>query len=193
MIRILVVDDHPAVRTGLVALLRGEPGMVPVAAVEDVAGALFEAQRHRPDVVLADYHLKGSDGLSLCLWLKGLPEPPSVLIYTAFAGDGLSLAAAVAGADGVVDKGAKADELFAALRTVAAGRSLLPRRPPAAGAAISARLEPEDLPVLGMRLEGTPLADIADVLGVSETAISEHLQSILQRLRGRERQGLHPS
>jgi len=182
MIRVLVVDDHPALRTGLVALLRGEPGMVPVAAAADVHAAAAESARHEPDVVLADYHLRGGDGLSLCLDLKSAPDPPRVLIYTAFAGDGLSLAAAVAGADGVVDKGARADELFDALRTVAGGRVTLPRRSPDLLGTLSALLAPDDLPVLGMRLEGTPVPDIAEVLDVTEAQVGDRLRGILAKL-----------
>jgi len=184
MIRVLVVDDHPALRTGLVALLRAEPGIMPVAAAADADSAAHEARRHAPDVVLADYHLGDSDGLALCLRLKSQPQPPRVLIYSAFAGDALGLAAAVAGADGLTDKGARADDLFDALRTVAAGQTTLPRRSPETLEAVSARLEPEDLPVLGMRLDNTPVADIADVLGVSEVEIGERLNAILGRLRG---------
>lgn len=184
MIRILVVDDHPALRTGLVALLRGEPGLVPVAVAGDVGAAAAEVTRHRPDVVLADYHLGAGDGVSLCADLKAAADPPAVLIYTAFAGDGLSLAAAVAGADGVVDKGARADELFDALRAVAAGRSVMPARSPEALAAVSARLEADDLPVLGMRLEGTPVSDIAEVLGLTVPQVHERLRAILGKLSG---------
>ena len=80
MIRVLVVDDHPAVLTGLVVALRGEPGIVPIAGVATSEEALSEARRFDIDLALVDYHLPDSDGLTLCQELKALDPPPKVLV-----------------------------------------------------------------------------------------------------------------
>ncbi|MEJ7717391.1 MAG: response regulator [Thermoleophilaceae bacterium] len=72
MIRVLLVDDHPALRAGLGTVLRLEPGLIPVGAAADAEAALEEARRRDPNVVLVDYHLPGDDGLMLCRRLKEL-------------------------------------------------------------------------------------------------------------------------
>ena len=107
MIRILVVDDHPALQAGLWTVLRGEPGLVPIGAVSRPREALGEVARANPDVVLVDYQLPDEDGLVLCQRLKRLPDPPRVLIYSAYASPTLALPAIVAGADGAVNKAAR--------------------------------------------------------------------------------------
>jgi DNA-binding NarL/FixJ family response regulator len=182
VIRTLIVDDHPAVRSGLVAALRSEPGLVPMATASGMTGALDEVERSRPDVALVDYHLAEGDGLALCHELKLLPSPPAVLIYSAFARADLLLAAAVAGADGMVDKGAPLDDLFAAIRAVARGGKALPTLRPELIERTVTRLDPEDLPILGMRIDGATLAEIASVLQLEERELSGRVVAMLGRL-----------
>ncbi len=182
MIDVLVVDDHPAVRAGLVALLRIEPGLVPVGVATGLEDGLGRVARDRPDVALVDYDLGGDDGLRLCHELKSRPEPPGVLIYSAFAHDGLSIAARVAGADGLVDKGTPPDELFSAIRNLTAGRLAPPRPTPEQMAAAAARLEPSDLPILGMLMEGSRREDIAAVLGLGASELHERIRGMVERL-----------
>jgi DNA-binding NarL/FixJ family response regulator len=181
MIRVLVVDDHPAVLAGLVAVLNAEPDLVPVGAAADPDGALAEARRTRPDVALVDYHLPERDGLLLCRDLKSLPAPPRVVIYSAFADAGLGLPAAIAGADGLVDKGAPSEELFERVRTVACGGSAL--RVTAEDRTVgAARLESRDLPILGMLMERTPRAAIAEVLRLDHRELDARIEGMLRRL-----------
>ena len=182
MIDVLVVDDHPAVRAGLVALLRSEPGIVPVAAASGVAEALTSAERCRPDVAVVDFDLRGGSGLELCYELKSRPAAIGVLIYSAFAGNGLSLAARVAGADGLLDKGARPDELFATIRAVVAGRPALPPTTPEQMVAGSCRLDSHDLPILGMLLDREPPAEIAAVLGLSQGELGGRVREVLKQL-----------
>jgi DNA-binding NarL/FixJ family response regulator len=182
MIRALVVDDHPAVLNGLVGALRSEPGLVPVATAIEAAGALRQVGRVSPDVVLVDYHLGDDDGLVLCHELKLLPSPPAVVIYSAFAGTDLRLAASVAGADGLVDKGAPLEDLYSTLRTVARGGQAMPPLRPAVAEASMARLDPEDLPILGMRMDGVGFDEIAAVLRLDEREVSRRVLAMLGRL-----------
>ena len=181
MIRLLVVDDHPAVRAGLVAVLRTEPGLVPVAAAAHPDGALAEARRTHPDVALVDYHLRKGDGLLLCRALKSLPAPPRVLIYSAFAHQGLGLPARLASADGLVDKGAPTEELFERVRAAARGATALPVSTEAMTAAAT-RLETRDLPILGMLMERTPTAEVARVLRLDERELDSRVEAMLRRL-----------
>lgn len=183
MIRVLVVDDHPAVRTGLVGLLDAEPGFAPVGSADGFESGLDQARRHHPDVALVDYHLPPHDGLELCLAFKTAPDPPRVVIYSAFADEGLTPAAVVALADGLVDKNAQVDDLFDALRRVARGeRAMRAPRPELLRIAAS-RLDAEDLPILGMLLEGTPLEDVRTVLAIPEDQLTQRLTAVTARLR----------
>jgi DNA-binding NarL/FixJ family response regulator len=83
VIRLLLVDDHPAMRTGLGAVLAAEPGMVVLGAVASADELTPALNRTKPDVVLLDYHLPSSDGLVLCRILKRSAPAPGVLLYSA--------------------------------------------------------------------------------------------------------------
>lgn len=183
MIRVLIVDDHPAVRTGLLAVIRGEPGLVPVGAAGTVSEGVAKARHTGCTVAVVDYHLGGEDGLDLCRALKALTPPPRVLIYSSFVSAGLAVPASLAGADGLVDKATPTDELLETIRAVARGRTAMPKLAPELMQASAARLDLDDLPILGMVLEGTPRADIAEVLSMSEEQLERRLSAMLERLR----------
>ncbi|MDP8968072.1 MAG: response regulator transcription factor, partial [Actinomycetota bacterium] len=100
MIRILIVDDHPAMRAGLTAVLRAEPGLVPLDAATSVSDLWPTLKRTRPDVVVLDYHLPGDDGLVLCRRIKRELPAPAVLLYSAYADAALTIPARLAGVDG---------------------------------------------------------------------------------------------
>lgn len=164
---------------GLVSVLKGEPGFIPVAAAADSQQALIDSRRAAADVALVDYHLKGGeDGLLLGLQLKQLTSPPRVVIYSGYAKQELAIAAAVAGADALVDKGAPVDELFEAVRGAARGERNLPSVSPESLEAAGAALDTEDLPLLGMAMAGEPVRDIASTVG------SASVEATLTRLRG---------
>jgi two-component system response regulator DevR len=184
MIRLLIVDDHPAMRAGLTAVLRAEPGMVPLASASSAEDLEPAVRRTKPDVVLLDYHLPGTDGLRLCRRLKRQAPAPAVLLYSAYADTSLVIPAVLAGADGLLNKSAPAHELFDALRSVARGERVLPPIPRALLAAASERLEPEQLPILAMMLDGTPASEVAETLRLGPGEISRALDEMLDRLRG---------
>ena len=179
MIRLLVVDDHAAVRAGLIGLLRREPGLVPLGAVASVAEALREARSLEPQVALIDFQLPDGDGLTLCRELKLLPKPPRVVLYSAFARPALAVAAKIAGADGLVDKGVEVDDLFDAIRAVGRGEQALPALEPEMVSRCTARLDPDDVSIFGMLMSGTPIADVAEVLSTGEREIEDRLRAML--------------
>ncbi len=119
MIRVLVVDDHPVLRAGLEAVLRAEPGFIPVGAAADGDETLRLLRRTRPDVVVLDRRLGDEDGLALCHTLRAEPDPPQVVVYTAVDDDGLADAARAAGAFAAVIKSADVDALFDTVRLAA--------------------------------------------------------------------------
>lgn len=185
MIRILLVDDHPAMRAGLTGVLAAEPGIVPLDAIASGDELDSALRRCRPDVVLLDYHLPGRDGLVLCQEVKRDVPAPAVLIYSAYADAQLAIPAVLAGADGLLHKGATAPELYHAIRVVAQGKPVLPPVPPSLVQAAGESLEPDDLPVLMMRLEGTPPAEIAQALRCEPATVTRRIDRMLTRLRVR--------
>lgn len=158
--------------------------MVAVGAAATAREALEAVEQSRPDIALLDYHLPDEDGLSLCLRLKGRRIPPCVLIYSAFADGSLALAAVIAGADGIVSKSARPEDLCEAIRNVARGRSVMPALVPDTMEESASRLDPDDLPVLGMLVHGTPPIEIAAALGLTEAWLSARRWAMLGRLRG---------
>jgi len=85
VIRVLIIDDHSAIRTGLEAALKHSPDVVPVGAGSDELELWPLFKRTAPDLVLLDYHLPGQDGLILCHRLKNTTLPPRVIIYSGYA------------------------------------------------------------------------------------------------------------
>ncbi len=133
MTRIAIVDPQPAVRAGLTALLRSEPGLVPVGSAGTAEEALELVARTAPDLVLLEPYLGVGDGLQLCRRITA-DGGPRVVAYTEASDPALEVALRVACADGVVDKQATPEELFEALRMVARGRTALPPLTPRAAA-----------------------------------------------------------
>jgi DNA-binding NarL/FixJ family response regulator len=183
MIRMLLVDDHPALRTGLTAVLRAEPGLVPLGTAADEEELWPALNRTKPDVVLLDYHLPPADGLVLCRRIKRTMPPPRVLLYSAYADASLVIPAMLAGADGLVNKGAPAPELYDAVRTVARGERVMPPLSRELLDAAHARLPDEDIPVLMMALDGTPESEIARTIGVSNEDMAHRLDRMIARLK----------
>jgi DNA-binding NarL/FixJ family response regulator len=182
VIRVVVVDDHAAVRIGLKAVIAAEPGLACVGAAAD--GGEMEAvlYRTRPDAVLLDYHLPHLNGLQLCRRIKAQPFAPAVLLYTAYADLGLLLPAVVAGADGMVHKGAPARELLSAIRAVAASETRFP--PLIAGVLedAAAAVDATDRPLLRLLVDGVPRREIASRLGLPAARLDEGTERILERL-----------
>jgi DNA-binding NarL/FixJ family response regulator len=181
--RIAIVDPQPAVRAGLTMLLRTEPGLVPIGSATGSSDALELIERRRPAVVLLEHHLLDGDGLSLCRRLKALPHAPRVILYTADPDGDTVLLARVANADGLVDKAASPEELFEAIRVVARGGSALPPLEPEQLDAAAHRIDPEDLALLAMLVDGTPAFDAADTLRLDRRKVGRRIERLLGRLR----------
>jgi DNA-binding NarL/FixJ family response regulator len=193
-VRVLVADDEPLVRSGLRLILDAEPDIEVVGEAGDGAQAVELARALRPDVVCMDVRMPGVDGLRATELVLRLPEPPRVLVVTTFEHDGYVLDALTVGASGFLLKRAGADEMVQAVRTVAAGQSLLyPQalrdlirtRPRAtAGAPV---LTPREREVLGLVAQGMTNAEIAAALVVGVETVRTHVASVLAKLRARDR------
>ncbi len=181
---VLVVDDHPALRRGVGAMLEDEPGIGPVAAAASGSEAMDLVVGLRPRVAVLDYHLPDEDGLSLCLRLKSRSTPPRVLIYSAFADEHLMPLALIAGADWLLSKDADPEDLSRVVRELAVGKRLMAPPSPAAMESAGSRLDPEDLPILGMLAHGTEPAEIAATLGIEPAWLGRRRRAMLELLAG---------
>src|ERR671918_3031462 len=103
MIRVVIVDDHPALRAGLRTVLEAEPGIVVAGETDGDEERLWPLLNHvKPDLVLLDYHLPRGDGLQLCYRIKQQVPAPKVVIFSAYASPTLALPATLAHADGLL-------------------------------------------------------------------------------------------
>ena len=182
MTRIAIVDPQPAVRAGLVALLRSEPGLVPVGSAGTAEEALELVARTAPDLVLLEPYLGVDDGLQLCRRITA-DGGPRVVAYTEVGDPALEVALRVASADGIVDKQAAPEDLFESLRTVARGRSALPPLMPGQLRAAAARVESDDLALLAMLLDRTPAADVRETLRLDRRRFTRRVERLLGHLR----------
>jgi DNA-binding NarL/FixJ family response regulator len=181
-IRLLVVDDHPAVRRGLVKLLEDQLDFDVVAVSATASSAVAQAGTERIDVAVVDYHLGGRNGLWASRKLKSLPRPPRVVIYSAYANDHLAASCVVADADAVLNKGGLGEELCDAIRAVAGGRRLLPRVPRPMAEMLSRRLNDAELPIFAMLLAGIRRFEIRQMLDISQRELAAREAAMLSKL-----------
>jgi two-component system response regulator DevR len=181
-LRLLVVDDHPAVRMGLRELFDDQPDFVVVAAVDSADAAMSLAEQQPVDVAVVDYQLGSRNGLWLSRKLKRLAHPPRVVIYSAYCDGPLAATSVVAEADGLVSKGGIGAELCDTVRAVAHGRVRLPTVPPALATALRRRLDAEEQAIFGMLLAGIPPAEISVMLAISSAGLESRLWAMLRKL-----------
>lgn len=191
-IRILVADDHPVVRDGLVAILSTQPDLQVVAEAGSGPETLERAAQTSPDVVLLDLEMPKMDGVAVLRRLREEQPGTRVIIFTAFDTDERILAAVQAGAQGYLLKGAPRDEVFNAVRVVHGGGSLL--QPVVASKLlrqmsqepaeeeITEPLTPREQEVLQRLAQGLQNKEIARELVISERTVKFHVSSILAKL-----------
>jgi DNA-binding NarL/FixJ family response regulator len=189
-IRLLIVDDHPVVRTGLRGMFETDPGFSVAGEAADGAAAIEAAARECPDVVLMDLQMPVMDGVEAIRGIRALPHPPPVLVLTTYDSDAQILAAIEAGAAGYLLKDAPRETLFASVRSAVAGGSPIA---PAVAARLVAHLqrdaagEPEplsarEIEVVGLVARGASNREIARDLRISEATVKTHLLHIFEKL-----------
>ena len=202
MISIVVADDHEVVRAGFAALLDTQPDFTVLGTAADGAAAVRACRELRPDVVLMDVRMPGTDGIEATRQLAAGDLAPKVLILTTFDLDEYVFDALRAGASGFLLKDVTAERLFDAVRVVAAGEALLApavtrrlisefariRRPaPAAATPALAALTPRETEVLRLVAEGLSNPEIAARLVVTEETVKTHVSRVLAKLGLRDR------
>ncbi|MGE4426330.1 MAG: response regulator [Solirubrobacteraceae bacterium] len=187
VVRVLIVDDHPVVRDGLGGLLRGSDGFEVVGEAADGDAAVALTLRRRPDVVLMDLRMPGTDGVTAIGRLREHGVDAHVLVLTTFDTDRDVLPAIEAGATGYLLKDAPREELFRGIRAAARGESVLA---PSVAARLVGRVRAPDedpltdreLEVLTLVARGTTNRQAAAALFVSEATIKTHLLHLYAKL-----------
>jgi DNA-binding NarL/FixJ family response regulator len=198
VIRVLLVDDDPLVRSALTLMLGGQPDIEVVGEAPNGEAGLAQVAEHRPDVVLMDIRMPVMDGLEATRVLHSRPSPPAVVVLTTFDADDHVLRAVASGADGFLLKDTPPGDIVSAIRTVAAGDAM---QSPSATRSLVSRLRntsPTDrsttaadrLTVLTEReLEvavcvgrGLSNSEIASELYLSIPTVKSHVSRLLTKL-----------
>jgi DNA-binding NarL/FixJ family response regulator len=188
VIRVLIVDDHAIVRTGLSQLLGTADDLELVGATGSGADAVTLAAELRPDVVLMDLSMPGTDGISATAQIVAANPDAHVLVLTSFSDQARILDALQAGAEGYLLKHSEPEVILAGIREIVAGGS--PLDPKAARVLLTNRRSPgpetkltdREQEVLDMVGAGLPNKTIARRLEISERTVKAHLTNIFQRL-----------
>ena len=182
--KVMIVDDHFVVRSGLVASLELEDDITVVAEAErgEEAPALLVSAK--PEVILMDLQLPGWNGIETTERLLELDPAARVLVFSTFARDDEIQSSLDAGALGFLQKTASRDDLIAALRRVAAGkRSLAPEiATRLAGLKLGPAITLREREILSLIAKGRANKEIAAALGIAEDTVKRHISNVLQKL-----------
>jgi DNA-binding NarL/FixJ family response regulator len=193
-LRVMLVDDHEVVRSGLKAMLDVLPDVAIVAEAGTVQDAISEVARTRPDVVVMDVRLADGSGIEATREIRARREETQVLMLTSFADDEALFASIMAGASGYVLKQVRGGELVRAIRAVGDGQSLLD---PAVTRSVLdrlrkgkqllrdeklARLSPQEERILQMVSEGLTNKEIGAQLNLAEKTVKNYVSGILSKL-----------
>ena len=199
MIRVVLVDDQPLVRTGLRMILSAAEDIEVVGEAADGEEAIKTCSELSPDVVLMDVRMPGVDGIDATQAITSKDSPPKVLVLTTFDLDDVVYEALRAGASGFLLKDAPEERLITAIRVVADGGSLFApsvtraliaefaqRSRPPSTASVD-RLTERETEVLVQIARGMSNAEIAEALFVTENTVKTHVARILMKLGLRDR------
>jgi len=189
LIHILVADDHPIVREGLVAILSTQPDFSVVGEAATGSEAVRQVETLRPDVVLLDLEMPETDGVEALRQIRLSHPKTYAIVFTAFDTDERILAAVRAGAQGYLLKGAPREEIFKAVRVASQGGSLL--QPVVASRLLKHVANPAESPpaltqreleVLRWLAQGKTNKEIAVALNITQRTVKFHVSAILRKL-----------
>jgi two-component system response regulator DevR len=193
-LRVMLVDDHEVVRSGLKSMLQAQPDISVVAEAGSVIDAVQQAAAVRPDVVVMDVRLTDGSGIEATREIRAQRPETKVLMLTSFADDEALFASIMAGAAGYVLKQIRGGDLVRGIRTVGSGQSLLD---PSVTAAVLdrlrkgkhlmrdeklARLSAQEERILQLVAEGHTNKQIGDRLRLAEKTVKNYVSTILSKL-----------
>jgi DNA-binding NarL/FixJ family response regulator len=193
-IRIVVADDHPIVRSGIVALLGRADDLEVVAEVADGAAAVEAAEAHHPDLVLMDLRMPVLGGVEATARIVQRLPGVRVLVLTTYETDDDILGAIEAGASGYLLKAAPEQEILAGIRSVVSGQTVLAPTIAATlvgrvqgGSSPRPQLSARELEVLALVAAGNSNRAIAAGLFISESTVKTHLLHVFEKLEVADR------
>jgi DNA-binding NarL/FixJ family response regulator len=187
-IRVLVVEDHRMFAEALSAMLATQPGIEVVGSVGTAAGAVAEARRLAPTVVLMDYRLPDGEGTAAARTIRDERPATRVLILTASAEEALLREVIRAGCSGIVTKGRSVHDLVRAVRAAANGETVIAPQllervlSPAPADPPTGLLTEREIEVIRLTAEGLDTRELAQRLDVSVHTVRNHLQSCIRKL-----------
>lgn len=184
MIRILIVDDHPAIRVGLTSMLETQSELEIIGSASGGEEALAILQKTAVDVVLLDLRMPGTNGIETILRMKSAAHTACVIILTSFDTDEDIYGAVRAGALGYLLKDTSLKEMVDAIRTVHAGKKYIPREIATrlADRMMRPDLTARELEILKMVSRGLTNRDIGHAPGISSFTVKNHVNSIIEKL-----------
>jgi len=188
-IRLMLVDDHPAFRKGMAALLVSEPGFKVAAEAGNGLDAVTLFRRHQPDVVLMDLRLPGMSGVEATIAIRKEFPMARIIVLTTFDADEDIYRAIQSGAQSYLLKDTPDDELAATIRAVQAGQT---RLPPKLAARLAARqqrpeLSSREMDVLQLLVKGRSNKEIGAALFICEDTVKAHFRTLFVKLGVQDR------
>lgn len=189
LIRVLIVDDHPVVREGLVAILEEEPDIEIVAQAGDGVEAIELFRQHQPDIVLLDLRMPRVGGVEVITAIRADYPNANIIMLTIYDTDEDIYRGLRAGAKAYLLKDTPCDEILEVIRTVCDGRRYIPTP---IGEKLAARMERPDLSdrecqVLKLMVEGKSNREIGSCLHITEHTVRFHVSNILSKLGANDR------
>jgi two-component system NarL family response regulator len=183
--RVLVVDDHSLLRTGVANIINQEPDLEVVAEAANGRDAIAAFLEHRPDVVLMDLRMPGMEGVEAISRIRDVDPQALVVVLTTYDADEDIARALQAGAKAYILKDIAANALLACIRDVLAGKTYLA---PAAAAKLAehvtqVQLTPRELASLRLMANGSSNKEIAVALKISERTVKSHLAHLFEKLQ----------
>jgi DNA-binding NarL/FixJ family response regulator len=187
-IRILLVDDHFVVRSGLAMLLEQQDDFVVVGEADDAEQAMAHFRKFKPDVTLMDVRMPGASGIDALRQIRAEFPEARVVMLTTYDLDEDAFLALDAGAVGYLIKSVRHAELFAAVRQVHAGERCVPKAlEERLATAPRSRLSPREVETLDLLARGFSNREIGSALQVTERTAKAHVQAILTKLEAADR------
>lgn len=188
-LKILIADDHPIVREGLVSIINSSTDLIVSATASNGREAVEQFLLHLPDVTLMDMRMPEMDGVEALVAIRQQFSKARIIVLTSFADDENIFHSFRAGARAYLLKDAPREELLACIRAVADGQKIIS---PAIAARLAERmttltLSPRELEVLHLMVDGNSNKDIAEKLFIAEGTVKSHVVAILRKLDATDR------
>lgn len=188
-IRILLADDHPLLRDGVVGLVADQPDMELVSEASNGREAIDQFRKHRPDITLLDLQMPEMNGIDAILAIRGEFPDARIIVLTTYTGDAQILRALKAGAQAYLLKSALRRELLDTIRVVHKGQRRIPPEVAAqlAEHAADDSLTSREIEVLRLIAAGRANKLVASDLSITEETVKGHVKNILSKLDARDR------